>query len=182
MNASVPCVPPNVIKEYMSLPICQLWKLAMYSSIYMEWWSLFNISTAASMFQRSASLDIHKGWEICLLAKFPLLQLLCIHLSIGYTCKGVSKSFCGDCLEWELQMVQLSATRCSSIAILWVSLVSFATITHCIALNECLLLLISLSTQSGNFWIHPCTPNMPHEWQLLGHHFRENPLHLLTWH
>jgi hypothetical protein len=34
--------------------------------------------------------------------------------------------------------------------------VSFATVTLCAALNECLLLLfISLSTQSGNFWIHP---------------------------
>jgi hypothetical protein len=39
--------------------------------------------------------------------------------------------------------------------------VSFATITFVFLLNECLLLLlllllfISLSTQSGNFWIHP---------------------------
>jgi hypothetical protein len=30
-------------------------------------------------------------------------------------------------------MVQLSATRCSCITILWVSLVSFATITLCVA-------------------------------------------------
>jgi hypothetical protein len=42
----------------------------------------------------------------------------------------------------ESQMVQLSATRCSCIAILWVSQVSFAP-------------YISLSTQSGNFWILP---------------------------
>jgi hypothetical protein len=35
--------------------------------------------------------------------------------------------------EWELQMVQLSATKCSCIAILWVSLVSFAAITPCVA-------------------------------------------------
>jgi hypothetical protein len=33
------------------------------------------------------------------------------------------------CLEQELQMVQLSATRCRCIAMLWVNLVSFATIT-----------------------------------------------------
>jgi hypothetical protein len=33
----------------------------------------------------------------------------------------------------ELQMVQLSATRCSCIAILSVSLVSFAAITLCVA-------------------------------------------------
>jgi hypothetical protein len=39
------------------------------------------------------------------------------------------KSFRTGRLERELQMVQLSATRCSYIAILWVSLVSFAAIT-----------------------------------------------------
>jgi len=50
-------------------------------------------------------------------------------------------------MERELQMVQLSAIRCNCMAILWISLVSFA---------ECLLLLfISLSTQSGNFWRQP---------------------------
>jgi hypothetical protein len=36
-------------------------------------------------------------------------------------------------LERELKMVQLSATRCSCIAILGVSLVSFAVITLCVA-------------------------------------------------
>jgi hypothetical protein len=47
--------------------------------------------------------------------------------------EGVSKSFGTGHLERELQMVQLSATRCSCIAILWVSLVSFAAITFCVA-------------------------------------------------
>jgi hypothetical protein len=41
----------------------------------------------------------------------------------------VSISFRTGRLERELQMVQLSATRCSCIAILWVILVSSATIT-----------------------------------------------------
>jgi hypothetical protein len=36
-------------------------------------------------------------------------------------------------VDRELQMVQLSATRCSCIAILWVSLVSFVAITLCVA-------------------------------------------------
>jgi hypothetical protein len=39
--------------------------------------------------------------------------------------EGVSKSFRTGCLQWELQMVQISATRVSCIAILCVSLVSF---------------------------------------------------------
>jgi len=39
-----------------------------------------------------------------------------------HTHEGVSKSFWTGRLERELQMVQLSATRCSCIAILWVRL------------------------------------------------------------
>jgi hypothetical protein len=56
-------------------------------------------------------------------------------------------------LERELQMIQLSATRCSCISILWVSLVSFAATTLCVA-SQRVFIVISLSTQSGNFWIH----------------------------
>jgi hypothetical protein len=47
--------------------------------------------------------------------------------------EGVSKSFRTGRLERELKMTQLSATRCSFIAILWASLVSFVTITLCVA-------------------------------------------------
>jgi hypothetical protein len=38
-------------------------------------------------------------------------------------------------------MVQLSATRCSCIAILWVSLVSFATITLCVASQQVFIVM-----------------------------------------
>jgi hypothetical protein len=51
----------------------------------------------------------------------------------GIPYEGVSKSFRTGRLERELQMVPLSATSCSCIAILWVSVVSFATVTLCIA-------------------------------------------------
>jgi hypothetical protein len=47
--------------------------------------------------------------------------------------EGVSESFRFGNLKRELQMVQLSATRCSCIAILRVSLVSFAVIALCVA-------------------------------------------------
>jgi hypothetical protein len=47
------------------------------------------------------------------------------------THEGVSKSFRTGRLERELQMVQLSATKCSCNAILWISLVSFVAITLC---------------------------------------------------
>jgi hypothetical protein len=47
--------------------------------------------------------------------------------------EGVSKSFRAGRLERELKMVQLSDTRCSCVAILWTSLVSFAAITFYVA-------------------------------------------------
>jgi hypothetical protein len=53
--------------------------------------------------------------------------------SVYRTYEDVSRSFRTGRLERELQMVQLSATRCSCIAILCVSLVSFAAITLCVA-------------------------------------------------
>jgi hypothetical protein len=52
------------------------------------------------------------------------------HLSIY---EAVSKSFRTGRLERGLQIVQLSATSCSCIAILWVSLVSFAAISCSVA-------------------------------------------------
>jgi hypothetical protein len=49
------------------------------------------------------------------------------------TYDGLSKRSRTSRLELELLIVQLSATTCSYIAILWVSLVSFASITLCVA-------------------------------------------------
>jgi len=43
--------------------------------------------------------------------------------------EGVAKTFRTDSMERELQMVQLATARRSCIAILWVSLASFAAIT-----------------------------------------------------
>jgi hypothetical protein len=51
----------------------------------------------------------------------------------GHKYEGVSKSFRTGRLERELQMVKLSATKCSYIVILLVSLVGFAAITLCVA-------------------------------------------------
>jgi hypothetical protein len=44
-------------------------------------------------------------------------------------------------LQRELQMVRISATRCSCIAILWVSLVSFAAITPCVPSQRVFIVL-----------------------------------------
>jgi hypothetical protein len=74
--------------------------------------------------------------------------------------EGVSKSFRTGRLQRELQMVQLSATRCSCISILWVSLVSFAAISLCVASQRVFIIVVVyfVMTQSGNFWIHPVKP------------------------
>jgi hypothetical protein len=70
---------------------------------------------------------------------------------IMYKCKlshfrciyeGVSKSVWTGLLERELQMVQLSATRCSCIAILWDSLVSFAAITLCVSSQRVCIIIV----------------------------------------
>jgi hypothetical protein len=57
-------------------------------------------------------------------------------VDIQHINEGVSKSFRTGRLEGEQQMVQLSATRCICIAILWVSLASFAAITLCVASKQ----------------------------------------------
>jgi hypothetical protein len=68
-------------------------------------------------------------------AEYTILSIIFNYAWIffEYQYEGVSKSFQTGCLEQELQMVQLFAIRCSCITILWVSVVSFATITLCVA-------------------------------------------------
>jgi len=68
-----------------------------------------------------------------------------------YKYEGVSSIFRTGRLERELQMVQFSATRCSCIAILIASLVNFVAIIHYVAFQPAFIVVISLSTQSGNF-------------------------------
>jgi hypothetical protein len=70
--------------------------------------------------------------------------------------RGCIQKFPDGRLERELQMEQLPATRCSCIAILWVSLVSFAAITHCVASQRVFIVVVYfVMTQSRNFWIYP---------------------------
>jgi hypothetical protein len=77
----------------------------------------------------------------------------------GRMYEGVFKSFRTGILERELQIMQLSATNYSCIAILWVSPVSFAAITLCVASQRMFIVIVVyfVMTQSGNFWIHPHT-------------------------
>jgi hypothetical protein len=62
-----------------------------------------------------------------------LLSLMDKHSLLGNEDEGVSKSFRTGRLAREMQMIQLSATRCSCVGVLWASLVSFASITLCVA-------------------------------------------------
>jgi hypothetical protein len=65
---------------------------------------------------------------------------MCYKRQVTY--EGVIKSFRTGRLERELQMIQLSATRCSCIAILWVSLVSFAAITLCVVSQRVFIVVV----------------------------------------
>jgi hypothetical protein len=76
--------------------------------------------------------------------------------------EGESKSFRTGRLERELQVVQLTAIRCSCIAILWVSLVNFAVITLYVASRR-MFIVVSVMIQSGNFWLHPSTASLTWE-------------------
>jgi hypothetical protein len=61
--------------------------------------------------------------------------------------EGVTKSFRTGRLERELKMVQLSAIRCSCIAIILVSLVSFAAITLCVT-SQLVFIVVYFVTDS----------------------------------
>jgi hypothetical protein len=73
------------------------------------------------------------------------------HREILLLHEGVSKSFWTGCLEWELQMVHLSETRCSCITILCVSLVSSATTTLCVA-SQWVFIVVSIYFIIGSVW------------------------------
>jgi hypothetical protein len=63
------------------------------------------------------------------------------NIFVKYVYEGVSKRFWTGRIEQELQMVQLSVTRCSCTAIFSVRLVSFATTTFCVA-SELVFIII----------------------------------------
>jgi hypothetical protein len=65
-----------------------------------------------------------------------------IHSVIWFPYEGVTESFRPGRLERELQMVQFSATRCSCIAILLASLVSFAAVTLCVASQRAFIVVV----------------------------------------
>jgi hypothetical protein len=80
----------------------------------------------------------------------------------SYIYEGIFKSFQTGHLQWELQMIQLSATRCNCIAILWVSLVSFATITLCVASQRLYIgvyIVVSLCLIIDSVWKLLDTPS-----------------------
>jgi hypothetical protein len=78
------------------------------------------------------------------------MQIWFVTVVPTYLYEVVSKSFRTGRLEQELQMVQLSAIRCSCIAIVWISLVGFAAITLCVASQR-----VFIVVYFGNFLIHP---------------------------
>jgi hypothetical protein len=68
---------------------------------------------------------------------------------LGFIYEGLSRSFRTGSLERELQMVQLSVTRWSCIAILWVSLVSFAAVILCVVSQRVFIIVVDFVTDSN---------------------------------
>jgi hypothetical protein len=76
-------------------------------------------------------------------AKTRAIRISRYHSSAEYCIyRGVSKSFRTGRLGRELQMVQLSAIRCRCIAILWVSLASFISITLSVASQQVFIVIV----------------------------------------
>jgi hypothetical protein len=73
-----------------------------------------------------------------------MVDILEVHSAAAgvYMYEDVSKSFRTGHLARQLQMVQLSATRYSCIAILSVSLVSFAATTHRVASQRVFIFVV----------------------------------------
>jgi hypothetical protein len=71
-----------------------------------------------------------------------MVKVLVCSFFIPFCYEGVSRSFRTGRPERELQMVQLSATRYSCIAILWVSLVSFAAIAFSVASQRVFVIVV----------------------------------------
>jgi hypothetical protein len=141
-------------------------RLIRSSDIYMylgwgkQWLQNFNKET---MWEAVSSFTFTDGFLVCSVSGLPLRYWGCpppwwLKPSQGHCerysnpwseYQGVSKSFRTGRLERELQMVQLSATRCSWIAVFWVSLVSFDA-----SQRVFLVVVYFVTTQSGNFWIY----------------------------
>jgi len=95
--------------------------------INFEWHDLHNESQARI-------LSYVEPW----FCKFRSVPIISIIINNSEYIESVSKSFRTGHQELELKKIQLSAIRCSCIAILWVSLVSYASITLRVAYYCCL--------------------------------------------
>jgi hypothetical protein len=115
----------------------------------------------------------------------PRRSAITLHQSLPFRMyEGVFRSFRTGRLEQELQMVQLSANMCGYIAILWVSIVSFAAVTFRVASQRVFVFVAYfVMTQSGNFWVHPRTQRHSRAKYLVGVFLEGTRFgtHLLNW-
>jgi hypothetical protein len=117
------CYPPVLINGTVPYVITQFIR---HPFVGLKWWVLDTDHSTFTYLDVFGTACTH----LCeLLYVLPILKTL----TASKKYEGVSRSFWTGRLERELQMVQLSATRCSCIAILWASLVSFVAVTLCVA-------------------------------------------------
>jgi hypothetical protein len=129
--------------------LCNVYVLRLYG-----WHNLTSWRTRTHTVQRATSQWLHgypkrslrylnsNAKHLMIISSCCLEELANTRTIMMYIYEGVTKSFRTGRLERELQMVQLPATRCSCIAILLVSLVSFAAITLCVASQRVFVLSV----------------------------------------
>jgi hypothetical protein len=139
------------------------------AAILGQWWYPFLRSETAYRDQDFVILFSHYIRMLLfeflpIVLRIPDIQGSIFNSETNY--EGVSKSFRTGRLERELQMVQVSATRCSCIAILWVSLMSLAAITLCdmsdlYSRAATVLANFSYSCVPGKCWNSVCKCTVP---------------------
>jgi hypothetical protein len=105
---------------------------------------------------KTLNIWLHKG---SLSSCFVWMWNVVFYFREAHTHEGVSKNYRTGRLELQLQMIQLSATRCSCIAILCVSLVSFVAIILCVT-SQRVFIVVSVYfviDSVRKIWIHPRT-------------------------
>jgi hypothetical protein len=133
-----------------------------------------------SCWDRTA-LSMWRVWKACL----SVLELTCFrHRTQSkwvMVYEGVPKSFRTGRLEQELQIVQLPVTKRSCIAILWVSLVSFAATTLCVASQRVFIIVVYFVIDSVRKLLD--TPSKVHTHSNLRnfHHFNGKLYHNGSW-
>jgi hypothetical protein len=149
------------IRDNQKNTVCQSWKEVVYERLTVQ----------PKAFNSNVITKLVDGWKKCIenqghyVKQWGMSNRCMVTLS---SYERVSKSFRTCRLKRELQMTQLSVTKCSYIAILWISLVSFAAITLCVA-SQRVFIVVSvyfvMDSVRKRLDTHSCMENLFQVWR-----------------